>query len=92
MALENEIMRVNLDTDERTSIAPIPDGNGSLRCNDGKCDPEGRFWIRNYWQKEHHPVQLLVYSVGMGEVVTKLIGLTNSNGIIWSGDKNSCIT
>lgn len=45
VALQNEIIRVNLTDGNTTSIAPIPDNNGKIRCNDGKCDPSGRLWI-----------------------------------------------
>lgn len=38
VALQNEIIRVNLTDGNTTSIAPIPDNNGKIRCNDGKCD------------------------------------------------------
>lgn len=39
IALQNEIVRVNLHDGHTTSVAPIPDENGKVRCNDGKCDP-----------------------------------------------------
>ena len=45
VALQNEIIRVNLTDGNTASIAPIPDNNGKIRCNDGKCDPSGRLWI-----------------------------------------------
>lgn len=45
IALQNEIVRVNLHDGHTTSIAPIPDENGKVRCNDGKCDPAGHLWV-----------------------------------------------
>lgn len=35
VALQNEIIRVNLTDGNTASIAPIPDNNGKIRCNDG---------------------------------------------------------
>ncbi len=45
IALQNEIVRVNLHDGHTTSVAPIPDENGKVRCNDGKCDPAGHLWV-----------------------------------------------
>ena len=45
IALQNEIVRVNLADGQTTSVAPIPDKDGKVRCNDGKCDPAGRLWV-----------------------------------------------
>ena len=45
VSLQDEIVRVNLNDGSLSSVAPIPDYEGKVRCNDGKCDPAGRLWI-----------------------------------------------
>ncbi len=88
IALQDEIVRLNLDTGATTSIAPVSDGHGTLRCNDGKCDPEGRFWVGTIGMKNAPKGSAALYTVSLnGEVETKLTGVTNSNGLVWTADK-----
>jgi sugar lactone lactonase YvrE len=57
----------------------------ATRCNDGRCDPRGRFWIDR---------MAIDHAVGGGSLVrldgsgldTKLRGLTIPNGLDWSAD------
>ncbi|MCD7935666.1 MAG: SMP-30/gluconolactonase/LRE family protein [Tannerellaceae bacterium] len=87
VALQNEIIRINIETNERTSIAKIDDLNGTVRCNDGKCDPEGRFWIGTIAKKAPAGSAVLYTVSKDGKVVPRLTGVTNSNGLVWSEDK-----
>lgn len=87
VSLQNEIVRVNLNDSGLTSIAPIPDHEGKVRCNDGKCDPAGRLWVGAMGFGAPEGAGCL-YSVQRdGSVVTKLERVTISNGIVWSSDK-----
>ena len=45
VALQNEIVRLNIENGVRKSIAAIDNRHGKNRCNDGKCDPSGRLWV-----------------------------------------------
>ena len=45
VALENGIIRLNLKSKAKEEIAPIETRGGSLRCNDGKCSPNGWLWV-----------------------------------------------
>ena len=87
IALQNEIVRVNLNNGQTTSIAPIPDGNGKIRCNDGKCDPAGRLWIGTMAFNGEKGAGTLYCVTADGNVTTKLDKVTISNGIVWSANK-----
>lgn len=87
VALQNEIIRVNLTDGNTTSIAPIPDNNGKIRCNDGKCDPSGRLWIGTMGFGAPKGAASLYCVWADGTVETKLTKVTISNGIVWSANK-----
>ncbi len=87
VALQNEIIRLDLHTNLRVPVAPIPDDGGKLRCNDGKCDPSGRFWIGTMGFDAAKGVASLYCVSPGGSVEKKLDGVTISNGIVWSQDK-----
>lgn len=87
VALQDEVVRVNLKTNQRTRVAPIDHQNGTLRCNDGKCDPAGRLWVGTITLTAPDGSAALYTVHSDGSVLTKLTGITNSNGIVWSPDK-----
>ncbi len=87
VALQDEIVRVHLSDGHTTSVAPIPDDEGKLRCNDGKCDPAGRLWVGTMGFGAPKGAGTL-YCVWLdGEVAPKLREVTISNGIVWSSDR-----
>ena len=87
VALQNEIIRVNLTDGNTASIAPIPDNNGKIRCNDGKCDPEGRLWIGTMGFGAPKGAGTLYCVLPDGTISTKLQKVTISNGIVWTSNK-----
>lgn len=42
VAVQNRVERIDLNRNTREVLARIDDRNGSVRTNDGKCDPAGR--------------------------------------------------
>ena len=87
VALQNKIVRVYLLDGSTDSIAPIPDNAGKIRCNDGKCDPEGRLWVGTMGFGAPKGAGALYCVSGDGVVTEKLKEVTISNGIVWSLDK-----
>lgn len=87
VSLQDEIVRVDLHDGGQTSIAAIPDAGGTIRCNDGKCDPQGRLWVGTMGFGAPKGVAALYCVEADGTRTTKLTGVTISNGIVWSADK-----
>lgn len=92
VSLQDEIVRVNLNDSSLTPVAPIPDQEGRVRCNDGKCDPAGRLWIGTMGFGAPEGAGTLYTVVPDGTVTTKLNKVTISNGIVWSANKSICTT
>lgn len=87
VALQDEVVRVNLNDGSQISIAAIPDGGGTIRCNDGKCDPYGRLWVGTMGFGAPQGAAALYCVEADGTRTTKLTGVTISNGLVWSADR-----
>ena len=74
-------------TGETRGLAdPEADKRPDNRFNDGKCDPAGRFWGGSISTvKKAGDANLYMLDTD-GGLHVKLEGLTNSNGICWSGE------
>ncbi len=60
------------------------------RFNDGKCDPEGRFWAGTIVDSEEANGLGALYCLNTDHSVTrKLEGVTCSNGLCWSADRKT---
>lgn len=88
VALQNEIVRINLNNGQTSHITPIPDLQGKIRCNDGKCDPRGNLWIGTMGFGAPQGAGTLYCVEPNGNVTAKLKNVTISNGIVWSSRKN----
>lgn len=87
VALQNEIIRLNLETGDTDSLAFIDDKNGTLRCNDGKCDPQGRLWIGTMVLEAPPGTAALYTLLPDGKLKQQRDGITISNGLGWSKDQ-----
>ena len=87
VSLQNEIVRVNLNSGVTTCIAPVPDQDGKLRCNDGKCDPSGRLWVGTMAFNCEKDAAKLYCVQADGTLIPKIDKVTISNGIVWSANK-----
>ncbi|HEY6729191.1 MAG TPA: SMP-30/gluconolactonase/LRE family protein [Polyangiaceae bacterium] len=65
-------------------VAPAPPVAG-IRFNDGKCDPEGRFWVGTMVEKGPSGAADLYCVQHDLSIAVKLTGLTISNGLAWHG-------
>ena len=62
----------------------LPDG---VRFNDGKIDPQGRFWVGTLVEDPDAGVQAALYCLGRdGQLEERISDLTISNGLCWSPD------
>jgi sugar lactone lactonase YvrE len=86
LALRHGLAAFDPLTGELTRIAdPEADRPGN-RFNDGKCDPQGRFWAGTMVEKGPHGGAALYCLDKDLSITTKLEGVTISNGLAWSGD------
>jgi sugar lactone lactonase YvrE len=84
LALRNRLAFLHLDSG---AVEPLQELEFSLpgtRFNDGKCDPQGRFWIGTMSEQ---PGQAALYRYDTdGSLHVMETGLTTSNGLGWSPD------
>jgi sugar lactone lactonase YvrE len=67
-------------------LAPVPEARPSLRFNDGKCDPAGRFWAGTMAYDESPGAGALYRLDPDGQPNLVLERVTISNGLAWSVD------
>ena len=70
-------------------IAPIEPDVRTMRLNDGKCDPHGRFWVGSLSTAVESGRGTLYCLHPDGELSAVLGGLTISNGLAWSADAST---
>lgn len=86
IATESGLYRLDIESGERTIVAPLEQDNEVTRSNDGRTDPWGGFWIGTMGKKAE-PGTGAIYRYYRGEI-TRLFGnLTIPNAICFSPDR-----
>ncbi len=86
VALRTGLHRFNLGTGALEMQAPTPERNPDLRFNDGKVDPQGRFWVGTLNHTARLPQgSLYRYEPEQG-FQRVLDGITIPNSLCWSPD------
>jgi len=85
VAAAEALLALNPETGATEILARFEPEPVALRCNDGKCDPQGRFWIDRLELDRAPGASSLVRFAGSG-FETVLRGLTIPNGLDWSAD------
>lgn len=85
LAARNGLWRFDPVTAERSLLAPPPYDPKVERFNDGKCDPQGRFWAGTVREPRDPPLAAL-YCFDQGELTPRANGIAVSNGLAWSPD------
>ncbi|MGF1516307.1 MAG: SMP-30/gluconolactonase/LRE family protein [Nodosilinea sp.] len=84
VAMGDRITTLDLTSGAVDTLATLEFDAPNIRFNDGKCDPQGRFWIGSM---SDGPGQAALYRYDPdGSVHTMETGLTISNGLGWSPD------
>lgn len=84
VAIDNRIATLDLTSGTVKTLAIVDFSDPGTRFNDGKCDPQGRFWIGSL---SPTPGQAALYRYDPdGRLQTMETGLTISNGLGWSPD------
>ena len=83
LAMRDGLWRFNPGTGARTEVAKPPYDPAKERFNDGKCDPQGRFWVGTIYEPRE-PANAALYCHTGGQLVKRADGITVSNGLAWS--------
>jgi sugar lactone lactonase YvrE len=85
LAMRDGIWRLDTDSGARTLLAAPPYDPAHERFNDGKCDPQGRFWAGTIYEPRDRPAAALYRLDRHG--LTRCAGqVTTANGLAWSVD------
>jgi sugar lactone lactonase YvrE len=83
LAMRDGLWRFEPATGERAKIAPAPYDGAVERFNDGKCDPQGRFWVGTIYEPRDPPLATLNCLVH-GRLERRVDKVTVLNGLAWS--------
>jgi sugar lactone lactonase YvrE len=84
LGLQGEVATLDPATGQVQTLFELEPELHDNRCNDGKCDPAGRFWVGTM-QLDTKPKTGSLYCVDQGfRVQQVLTGLTIANGMGWS--------
>ncbi len=85
VAARDGIWALDTARGSRRRVAAAPYDPAVERFNDGKCDPQGRFWIGTIWEPRDRPGASL-YRLDRAGLRRVAGGITTSNGLAWSPD------
>jgi sugar lactone lactonase YvrE len=85
LGMRDGLWRFDTATGERTREAEPPYDPAKERFNDGKVDPQGRFWVGTIYEPRD-PALASLHRYARGRLVKMADGITVSNGLAWSPD------
>jgi sugar lactone lactonase YvrE len=84
LAMRDGLWRFDTASGRRSLLAHAPYDTARQRFNDGKADPQGRFWVGTI-DGPRQP-QAALYCFADGQLKRVAEGITVSNGLAWSPD------
>lgn len=85
LAMRDGLWRFDTSSGRRERLAEAPYDPALERFNDGKCDPQGRFWAGTIYEPRE-PALAALYCWSQGALARRHGGLTVANGLAWSPD------
>jgi sugar lactone lactonase YvrE len=85
LAMRDGLWRFDTASGTRQLLAPPPYDPAIERFNDGKCDPQGRFWVGTIYEPRKPPCATL-HCWAEGRLQQRGADITVSNGLAWSPD------
>lgn len=85
LGMRDGLWRFDPATGERQRLAAPPYDPAIERFNDGKCDPQGRFWVGTIYEPRD-PALAALYCWEQGALTRRADGITVSNGLAWALD------
>ena len=83
LAMRDGLWRFDPASGERSRLALPPYDTAKERFNDGKCDPQGRFWVGTIYEPRD-PALASLHRYARGKLERQCSGITVSNGLAWS--------
>ena len=83
LAMRDGLWRFDTASGQRARLAEPPYDVARERFNDGKCDPQGRFWVGTIYEPRD-PALASLYCFSAGKLVRRQGDITVSNGLAWS--------
>lgn len=84
-AMRDGLWRFRPGTGTRTLLVEPPYETRQERFNDGKCDPQGRFWVGTIYEPRV-PALASLHCFSAGRLQREAEGTTVSDGLAWSPD------
>jgi sugar lactone lactonase YvrE len=85
LAMRDGLWRFDTRTGQRSPLAAPPYDTRLERFNDGKCDPQGRFWVGTLYEPRDPPLAAF-YRYAAGQLDRMVGDITVGNGLAWSPD------
>lgn len=85
LALRSGIYRARAWGGPLQLLAAAPYDTRKQRFNDGKCDPQGRFWAGSLYEPKDQALGVL-YMLDAQGLHERMGGVTTANGLAWSPD------
>jgi len=85
LAMRDGLWRFDPASNERTRLSAPPYDIAKERFNDGKCDPQGRFWVGTIYEPRE-PALASLHCFADAKLTRRAEGITVSNGLAWSPD------
>lgn len=85
-ATETALVKLNLNTFEKTLLSPLEAGNPQTRSNDGRADPWGGFWISTMGRNAEENAGK-IYRFYNGKLTTVIDAITIANAICFDKAK-----
>jgi sugar lactone lactonase YvrE len=85
LALRDGLVVFDTQTGQSSPLADAPYDTAQERFNDGKADPQGRFWVGTIYEPRDPPLAAL-YRFDEGRLDRMAGDITVSNGLAWSPD------
>jgi sugar lactone lactonase YvrE len=83
LAMRDGLWRFDPVSGARVRLAGAPYDPALERFNDGKCDPQGRFWVGTIYEPRT-PALAALHCFTRGRLERRVDGLTVCNGLAWS--------
>jgi sugar lactone lactonase YvrE len=83
LAMRDGLWRFDPASGARRRLAEPPYDPGRERFNDGKCDPQGRFWVGTIYEPRD-AANAALYRYARGKLERQCGGVTVANGLAWS--------